>query len=175
MRRELPELSSQPVSGQVEKSSQIGGEMEFDLSVYIDRSPEDVFAFLRDKDKYPQEEGSPVLLLEKTTPGPHGVGTRYREVVQMLPFVKGEILSEVTHYEPGERLDEDWEGAGMEGHLGYLFVGEDRGTRLFQRETVKPRGWLRLAAPLIQLTLGRAIRNRLQDIKRILEDGWTPV
>jgi hypothetical protein len=64
----------------------------FELSIPINRSPADVFVFLRDKDKYPQEEGSPVLVLEKTTPGPTGVGTCYREVVQMLPFYRGEIL-----------------------------------------------------------------------------------
>ena len=68
----------------------------------INRRPADVFAFLRDKDKYPQEEGSPVLVLDKTTPGPPCVGTCYREVVQMLPFYRGEILSEITCFEPNE-------------------------------------------------------------------------
>jgi hypothetical protein len=57
----------------------------FELSVAIARPPSDVFAFLRDKDLYPQQADSPVLALEKTTVGATGVGTRYREVVQMLP------------------------------------------------------------------------------------------
>ena len=57
--------------------------MEFDIDILIERSPDIVFAFLRDKDTYPQERGSPVLLLEKTTPGPCGVGTRYRDSVLM--------------------------------------------------------------------------------------------
>ena len=74
--------------------------MYFELSILIRRSPSDVFAFLRDKDQYPQEDDSPVLILEKTTVGPVGVGTRYREVVQMLPFVRGEILSGITRNEP---------------------------------------------------------------------------
>jgi hypothetical protein len=147
--------------------------MEFDLSIHINRSPDDVFAFLRDKDRFPQEEASPVLLLEKTTPGPPGMGTRYREIVQMLPLVRGEILSEITHYEPGIRLDEDWAGAGMEGNLTYLFIPEEGGTRLVQRETVEPRGWLRLAAPLIRISLGRALQNRLEGIKELLDAGWT--
>jgi uncharacterized protein YndB with AHSA1/START domain len=50
----------------------------FELSIYIERPPADVFRFLRDKDKHPQEEGSPVLLLDKTTPGDPGVGSCYR-------------------------------------------------------------------------------------------------
>ena len=47
--------------------------MEFNLSIHIERSPLTVFQFLRDKDKYPQEPGSAVLLLDKITPGPPGV------------------------------------------------------------------------------------------------------
>ena len=47
--------------------------MYFELSITINRSPSDVFAFLRDKDKYPQEDGSPVLILEKITPGPRAL------------------------------------------------------------------------------------------------------
>ncbi len=50
--------------------------MRFNLSVTIQRSPEDVFRFLRDKDKYPQKKNSPVLILEQTTPSPVGVGTQ---------------------------------------------------------------------------------------------------
>jgi hypothetical protein len=149
--------------------------MDFDLDVIIERSPYIVFAFLRDKDKYPQEKDSPVLLLEKTTAGPCGVGTRYREIVQMLPFFKGEILSEITHYEPGRRLDEDWQGPCMDGCLTYLFAPENGGTKLIQRETVKLCGWLWLVSPIIKLTLGIALRKRLCDIRRVLESGWNPI
>lgn len=104
--------------------------MYFELSVVIRRSPGDVFAFLRDKDQIRQKENSPVLLIEKTTAGPTGVGTRYREVVQMLPFLRGEILSEITRCEPGRFLEEDFQGAGMQGHLAYQFLPEGEGTRL---------------------------------------------
>jgi len=146
--------------------------MYFELSITIDRSPSDVFAFLRDKDKYPQEDGSPVLILDKITPGPPGVGARYREVVQMLPFVQGEILSEITRFEPGEFLEEDFQGAGMEGHLAYQFLAEGSGTKLIQRETLFCRGLLKVLEPMIRLALSRRLRERLEDIKTILESGW---
>jgi hypothetical protein len=146
--------------------------MYFDMSITIRRSPEDVFGFLRDKDKYPQKPGSPVLVLEQTTPGPAGVGTRYREVVQMLPFVRGEILSAVTCFEPGERLEEDFEGAGMIGHLAYGFVQQDGGTRLTQQETVRTRGLFRVLEPLMERMLARQLWKRLEAIKAVLESGW---
>ena len=149
--------------------------MDFDLNVTIERSLYIVFAFLRDKDTYPQEDNSPVSLLERTTIGPLGVGTRYREIVQMLPFYKGEILSEITHYEPEHRIDEDWQGPCMDGSLTYLFLPEDGGTRLIQRETVNLCGLLWLFSPMVKLTLGMALRKRLNDIKHVLESGWNPI
>jgi hypothetical protein len=145
--------------------------MHFDLSIMIRRPPGDVLAFLRDKDKHPQKPGSPVLVLEQTTPGPPGVGTRYREVVQMLPFVRGEILSVITRFDPGERLEEDFYGAGMKGHLAYRFVPEAGGTRLFQEETVEPRGLLKVLAPVMERALARQLRRRLEAIKEFLESG----
>ncbi len=143
--------------------------MYFELSIWINRPPADVFAFLRDKDQYPQERGSPVLVLEKTTPGPAGVGTRYREVVRMLPCYQGEILSEITHYEPNEYLEEDFSVAGMRGHLAYQFLPETVGTTLVQRESLHYQGLLRFFEPLIGLVLERRLRERLADIKKVLE------
>ena len=146
--------------------------MNFELSIAIRRPPCDVFAFLRDKDKFPQKPGSPVLLLEQTTPGPAGVGTRYREVVQMLPFVRGEILSEVTCFVPGEALEEDYQGAGMIGHLAYQFLPEGDGTRLIQREKVAVRGFVKVLEPVMERMLARQLSKRLEAIKAILESGW---
>jgi hypothetical protein len=77
----------------------------FDLSVTIDRSPKDVFDFLAYKDRYPQKPGSPVLVLEKLTPGAPGVDTRYREVVRMMPLIRRDILSRVTRFEAPRFLE----------------------------------------------------------------------
>ena len=144
--------------------------MYFELSISIKRPPAEVFAFLRDKDRHTQEKGSPVLLLEKTTPGAPGLGTRYREVVQMLPFYRGEILSEITRFVPDEFLEEDFWGAGMKGHLAYHFVQEGKGTRLVQQQTLHYRGALRVLEPLIRLVLGWRLRARLEEIKTELEN-----
>ena len=79
--------------------------------IQINKPPNEVFAFWCNKDSYKQQNGSPVLLLEQTTPGAITVGTRYSEIVQMMPFIKSEILSEVTRYEPSSVLEEEWAGA----------------------------------------------------------------
>ena len=145
--------------------------MYFELSISIKRSPADVFAFLRDKDQVAHEEGSPVLVLEKTTPGPPRVGTHYREVVRMLPFLTGEILSEITRFEPYRHLEEKFQGAGMHGHLAYQLLPEMDGTQLIQREMIHYRGVLKYCGPILQVFLSRRLRERLENIKAVLESG----
>ena len=145
--------------------------IDFSLSIFIKRSPDICFAFLRDKDTYPQKPNSPVLRLDKVTPGSVGVGTRYVEVVQMFPLIKGEIRSVVTRFEPPEWLEEDFEGAGMVGHLSYQFMPEDDGTRLIQREWLQLKGVLRPFESLVRRLLAPQLQNRLESIKEILEDS----
>lgn len=113
------------------------------LNITINKPPSEPFNFLCSKDKLRQLSSSPVLLIEKATPGPLGVGTCYREVVRMMPFVKKDILSEVTRFEPFSVLEERWRGAGMEGTLTYFFNPVPEGTELVQHVTVNALGILK--------------------------------
>jgi hypothetical protein len=142
--------------------------------VLIDIPPVDVFCFLRNKDTYKQEYNSPVLLLEKTTDGPVGVGTRYREVVQMAPFIKSEILSEITRYEQYSVLEETWAGGGMKGTLTYFFNTTRQGTELIQHVEIETHWLLKPFDPVIARTYVKAAQYRLDCIKAILETGRSP-
>ena len=124
--------------------------MNFELAITINCPRKEVFLSLRDKDQHKQKENSPVLLLEKTTEARVEVGTKYREVVQMLPFYKSEILSVITRYEPYEYLEEDFSGAGMKGHLAYQFIDKDGSTELIQRESIFFTFPLNLITPVIK-------------------------
>lgn len=110
--------------------------MDFELSAVVDRPLEEVFAFFRDVDQHAGQKGTIVPVYDKITPGPIGVGTRYREVVQLLPFVTGEILTEVTGYEPGRRLAYKSVALGMAGELTYSFEAAAGGTRVVQRQSL---------------------------------------
>lgn len=143
--------------------------MFFELSVTIARPPAAVFTFLRDKHLHAREPGSPVVLLEKTTPGEVGIGTRFREVVRMLPGIRGEIRSTVTRCEPDRALEEDFAGAGMRGHLAYEFVDEGSGTRLVQRQTLALAWWLRPLQPLVRWVFAGRLQGRLAGIQAELE------
>ena len=139
--------------------------MYFELAITINCPRKEVFLFLRDKDQHKQKANSPVLLLEKTTEAPVDIGTRYREVVQMLPCYKSEILSVITRYEPYEYLEEDFVSPGMRGHLAYQFIDKNGSTELIQRESIFFTFPLNLTDPIIKKVLHRKLMERLEDIK----------
>jgi len=143
--------------------------MYFELSIDINCPQKEVYIFLRDKDKYTQKEGSPVLILEKTTADPVGIGTKYREIVQMLPYYKSEILSVLTRYEPYEYLEEEFSGAGMKGYLAYQFIDQGESTKLIQRESIFFSFPLNLINPILKKSLHRKLMERLEEIKTDLE------
>ena len=81
--------------------------MEFRRMVSIARPVADVFAFMKDFENHPQEKDSKVLLVEKISDTSVGVGTRYREKVQMLPMLPMNFLSEITQFKPEEVIAYD--------------------------------------------------------------------
>ena len=149
--------------------------VSFELSVTIARPPAAVYAFLRDKHLHVRAPGSPVEALEKATPGPVDAGSRFREVVRMLPGIRGEIRSTVTRCEPDRALEEDFEGAGMRGHLAYEFLAEGAGTRLVQRQSLELTTWLWPLQPLVRWAFARRLRGRLDDIAAELEAPTGPL
>ena len=143
--------------------------MEINLSVMIERSVDKVFDFLRDFENHHQESNSQVLLVEKLTPGPSRIGTQYRETVQMLPFIKLEMITEVTQMKPHKSLEFTWSGGGMEGVLNYHFDSRDGWTNVEFKERVFPKGIMKLVGPLIKASFHKTMVNRLDGIKGVLE------
>ncbi len=144
----------------------------FRSSVNIRRRPEAVFHLLANVHRVQQDESSPVLALEMTTPGPPGLGSRYREVVRMLPFYNGEILSEITAFEPPLLLEMVWTGPAMTGRDRYELTGIQDGTKLVHQKWTSCRGLLRIMEPLMRKALLPRLESRLGEIKRELEEGF---
>lgn len=150
--------------------------MEFETNAVIHRPLEDVFGFFRDIDEHAGREGSVVTVYDKVTPGPVGVGPRYREVVRLLPFLlKGEVPTEVTGYDPPRRLDYRFIVFGrMDGELTYRSEPVGEAVRVLQRQTLRPRGALKPFSPLIRVAFSQAMVHRLKGIKELLEAGDSP-
>jgi len=143
----------------------------FRSSINIRRQPEAVFHLLANVHRVQQAEGSPVLALEMTTPGPPGLGSRYREVVRMLPFYNGEIVSEISAFEPPLLLEMVWTGPAMSGRDRYELAEIQDGTELVHQKWTSCRGLLRIMEPFMRKALLPRLESRLGEIKRGLEEG----
>jgi hypothetical protein len=142
--------------------------MDFDVSVRVRRPPDAVFAMLADIQDYVDPD-SPVPEMEKIPVGPTKVGTRWREVVRLAPHFTMTMWSEVSGAEPGRRLDETFRGPWITGVLSYTIEPTDVGSLLRQRETLTPRGPLRLMAGPMERMLRPRIVQRLESIRDRLE------
>ncbi len=145
--------------------------MHFDGSILVGAPPADVFALLAEVQDHAVGPGSPVTAMEKIPPGPTRVGTRWREVVSVMPGLTLEVWSEVTRLEPDRRLEERFWGSGMRGTLVYSLTPSGRGCLLRQQESMQTEGALRL----IGLPWGWMLRwrlvGRLREIRDAVEDG----
>jgi carbon monoxide dehydrogenase subunit G len=143
--------------------------VEIKLSIEISRPVEQVFEFLHDFENHHRERNSQVLHVERITSGPSGVGSRYRETVQMLPLVKTVFTTEVSQFEPPRFLQFTWSGGGMEGVLEFSLESTGDRTRLNFREQIQPRGMMKLVGPIIQTSFRNTMADRLEGIKHTLE------
>jgi hypothetical protein len=138
-------------------------------SIDIRRPPEVVFEFLANVQDVPQADDSPVLSLDLITEGPPRLGSRYREVVRMMPFLKGEIISEITVFDFPRVLELTWKGAGMRGTDRYELEANQVGTTLKHSKHTSFLGILRVMEPVMRIPLIPRLEQRLVGIKHVIE------
>ena len=142
--------------------------MDYDLSVTVRRPPDAVYATLADIQRYIDPD-SPVAVMEKIPAGPTTVGTRWREVIRLGPFLTMTMWSEVTAIEPDRRLEERFRGPWITGRLVYSIEPDDGGCVLRQQQTITPHGLLRLLAGPMDRMFRPRVTARLEAIRDGLE------
>jgi hypothetical protein len=146
--------------------------MDFDLAIPIKRAPDEVFRFLADIQRYGDHRpGSRVPVMDKVTPGPTRVGTRWHEVVRLAPRLHMTVWSWVTEYEPPRRMLESFRSSWMRGWIEYRVEPTEAGAILHHRESLIPRGPLRWLDRPIARMLRPNLVARLQSIRGLLEGG----
>lgn len=143
--------------------------MDYDLAVTIRRPSGTVWPILDDIQDHIHAPGSPVPEMEKIPPGPVRVGTRWREVVRLLPGLTMTMWSEVTAVEAGHVLEETFRGPWMSGRIRYEIEPVAGGCVLHQRETLTPHGPLRVVAGPMDRMLRPRLEARLHDIRDLIE------
>lgn len=117
-----------------------------------------------------------LVRIEKLTPGPVSVGSRWREVRRMFAREAAEEF-EVRALEPGRELELYVDGTKGASHKGYYrfrysLEREESGTRLRLSGEIGGMGWL--GEWLGRLFVGpfrRAVAADLSALKRYLESG----
>jgi carbon monoxide dehydrogenase subunit G len=141
----------------------------FENTVTIRRSPKEVFAFLADFENIPTWNYA-IVETKKTSPGPVGVGTTYRQL-RSIPG-RSEEGFQVTIFEPTSRLEVHGDIGPFTATIGYLLAPTDDGTRLTNVVDLESAsGARRLAAPLAASRVKTAVAANLATLKQLLETG----
>jgi uncharacterized protein YndB with AHSA1/START domain len=136
-------------------------------SIAIARSPDEVFAFLTDPSKLATWQD--VDGVSQLTPGPLGVGSRLREVHNVLGRRRVEI-TEFVVYEPGERFEIRMvDGPPLDGR--WDFEPSPVGTRLTFTPLPRLSGHRKRLEPLMICATLFVFRRFHRRLKRAVEAG----
>jgi len=119
----------------------------FEVTEFINRSPEEVFNFLMDSSnacKLWKDTKS----IEKLTPGPLGIGTRYRGT-RVLHGQELQAELEVTKYNPPNEYSVTSEMEGIKGTYHYTLCPEGEGTRIDLVVDIWAGGLKKIMVPFI--------------------------
>jgi hypothetical protein len=135
----------------------------------IERPIEEVFDFVADERNEPRYNSN-MRRSEKIGEGPIGVGTRFRAEI-MSRGRPVEMLTEFTAYDRPRHLALRATLSTMEIEGSLSFEPVPEGTRMRWSWTVKPRGLLRLMAPVVGRIGRRQERAIWRGLKRLLEES----
>jgi uncharacterized protein YndB with AHSA1/START domain len=140
----------------------------FSNTVDIARQPADVFAYLADLEHTP-EWNRAITSTRKVSPGPIGVGTRYRQT-RSVPRPAVETL-EVTQLDPDRRIEVVGDLGPFRAHLTYDLSPTALGTRLTNAVELDPHGALGLLGNLLSGRIRASVAENLGVLRTLLEDG----
>jgi carbon monoxide dehydrogenase subunit G len=135
--------------------------------VVIERPVEEVFAFLSNRENDPQWE-SQTEDVQKTSEGPIGAGTTWRQVTRILgQNMVGEII--FAEYEENRTIVTKSQSGSVPVTARMTFQPVPAGTLLEVTIEVELGGLLGLAEPLAAATFRRQLRSSFGNLKKLLE------
>ncbi len=140
-----------------------------ETSVVINRSAEEIFAYLSDHTHAPQWQTA-VLEADKIGEEPTGVGTRVRYVGKFLGK-RIETIVRITEHEPPSRLAFKSVSAPFPFAGRFVLVPADGGTRVVYFAEGEVGGFFRLAESIVVGMMQRQNTNDLHTLKDVLEHG----
>lgn len=137
-----------------------------EVELEINRPPEEVFdlwADMRnDKDWHPSAQG----VVEKTSPGPLGVGTTFRGEYRGM----GVVTEETTEYERPRKLGRRGVAKNFQVESTFTFTPTATGgTLLKAKGSVAPMGVMRLMEPIMGIMMKKQLASVMNTLKRTVE------
>jgi uncharacterized protein YndB with AHSA1/START domain len=138
-----------------------------DGEIVINRPVEEVFDFVADERNEPRYNPR-MLRVEKLSPGPVGLGSRFRAEMRTRPRPM-EMTTEFTGYERPRRLASTTRMSRMDIRGTLSFDPVPGGTRMRWSWELEPHGLLKLMTPLASPIGARGERAIWTSLKRLLE------
>lgn len=138
-----------------------------EASIVINRPVEAVGDYLDDPGRQVEWQAG-ALENEKTSEGPTAVGTTYRGALVFLGR-RLEWTSEVVELEPYKRIKQNITVGPLALEETYILEPVEGGTRFTIVNEGEPRGFFKLADPLVVRLLQRTLEGNLASLKEILE------
>jgi hypothetical protein len=141
--------------------------------IVIHRPVAEVFDFVADERNEPRHNPG-MLRAELLTPGPVGLGSRFRAEMRTRPRPVV-MTTENTGYDRPRRLASTTRLSTMDIEGTLTFDPVPAGTRMRWSWEVRPRGLLKLAAPVVARIGARQERAIWTGLKRVLERQQPPI
>jgi carbon monoxide dehydrogenase subunit G len=144
--------------------------MRIEESVEVRRPLQEVFGYVSDVGNYAHWMAH-VLEVRKDTPGPPQQGDRFVVAIKSVGR-RFETPYDRTTYEAGRRLTDEAAGGPVPIQRWHsTFREADAATRLTRAVDAELGGLLKLLAPFQKRAAERQLRQDLQTLKSVLEDG----
>lgn len=141
------------------------------LTKTIAAKPEQVFAVFSDLPRA-AERIRAIKRIQMLTPGPVGMGTRWKETRVMFGKEATEEMT-ITAFEPGRHYRAEAENSGVRYIASFQFIPEGQGTRVEMSFEGKPMTMMaKLASPLGAMMMGsvkKAMEEDIEDLKGFIE------
>ncbi|MDJ0753952.1 MAG: SRPBCC family protein [Ardenticatenaceae bacterium] len=141
----------------------------FTLSEWINHPVEDVFEALMSPEKAPKVMSN-IKSMKQLTPGPVGVGTRFREI-RLMNGQEQQTDLEVVRFEAPTRYSVTAEASGIEVTYHYHLKPQDNGTQVEMECVVSTKGLKKLMLPVVAQVMKKEDSHHLQDLKLALESA----
>jgi uncharacterized protein YndB with AHSA1/START domain len=146
--------------------------IQFTVGTEIARPPTEVFGYVTDPAKLATWQTNTVSAVTEDDQ-PFGLGTRLREVHRAPGGKQLASLVEVSEYEPDRVLALRMLEGALPIHARITFEPTELGTRVRFDAHGQPSGAMRLAQPLLRLSLKRQFAGYCATLKQVLENAPT--